>query len=67
MYVWDLALITFCMHLQDKITKEANFILSNQELIESQITQLEAAIKQMEVHKLLVLVLHHTPYLKRIY
>ncbi|XP_028281631.1 tripartite motif-containing protein 46 [Parambassis ranga] len=36
--------------LKDKITKEANFILSNQELIESQITQLEAAIKQMEAN-----------------
>lgn len=34
---------------QDKVTKEVNFILANQETIQSQITQLEAAIKQMEV------------------
>uniref|UniRef100_A0A3P9CE29 Tripartite motif containing 46 n=1 Tax=Maylandia zebra TaxID=106582 RepID=A0A3P9CE29_9CICH len=35
--------------LKDKITKEVNFILANQETIQSQITQLEAAIKHMEV------------------
>lgn len=35
--------------LQDKITKEVSFILANQETIRSQITQLEAVIKQMEV------------------
>uniref|UniRef100_A0A665VMZ9 Tripartite motif containing 46a n=1 Tax=Echeneis naucrates TaxID=173247 RepID=A0A665VMZ9_ECHNA len=34
--------------LKDKMTKEVNFILANQETIKSQITQLEAAIKQME-------------------
>uniref|UniRef100_A0A4W6FTM7 Tripartite motif containing 46 n=1 Tax=Lates calcarifer TaxID=8187 RepID=A0A4W6FTM7_LATCA len=34
--------------LKDKVTKEVNFILANQETIQSQITQLEAAIKQME-------------------
>uniref|UniRef100_A0A8C4GRR2 Tripartite motif containing 46a n=1 Tax=Dicentrarchus labrax TaxID=13489 RepID=A0A8C4GRR2_DICLA len=34
--------------LKDKVTKEINFILANQETIQSQITQLEAAIKQME-------------------
>ena len=38
--------------LQDKISKELSFILANQETIQSQITQLEAAIKQMEVHSL---------------
>uniref|UniRef100_A0A4W6FTK2 Tripartite motif containing 46 n=1 Tax=Lates calcarifer TaxID=8187 RepID=A0A4W6FTK2_LATCA len=36
--------------LKDKVTKEVNFILANQETIQSQITQLEAAIKQMEVN-----------------
>uniref|UniRef100_A0A665VN03 Tripartite motif containing 46a n=1 Tax=Echeneis naucrates TaxID=173247 RepID=A0A665VN03_ECHNA len=36
--------------LKDKMTKEVNFILANQETIKSQITQLEAAIKQMEVN-----------------
>ena len=40
---------TFLLVLQDKVTKEVNFILANQETIQSQITQLEAAIKQMEV------------------
>uniref|UniRef100_A0A3Q1BC81 Tripartite motif containing 46a n=1 Tax=Amphiprion ocellaris TaxID=80972 RepID=A0A3Q1BC81_AMPOC len=35
--------------LKDKITKEVNFILANQETIQSQITQLEAAIKHMEI------------------
>lgn len=37
---------------QDKLTKELNFILANQETIQSQITQLEDAIKQMEVYHL---------------
>lgn len=37
---------------QDKVTKEVNFILANQETIQSQITQLEDAIKQMEVNYL---------------
>lgn len=37
---------------QDKVTKEVNFILANQEKIQSQITQLEDAIKQMEVNYL---------------
>lgn len=41
---------TFVLVLQDKVTKEINFILANQETIQSQITQLEAAIKQMEVN-----------------
>uniref|UniRef100_A0A3P8UN90 Tripartite motif containing 46 n=1 Tax=Cynoglossus semilaevis TaxID=244447 RepID=A0A3P8UN90_CYNSE len=35
--------------LKDKITKEVNFILANQETIQNQITQLDAAIKQTEV------------------
>lgn len=35
---------------QDKVTKEMNFILANQETIQSQICQLEDAIKQMEVN-----------------
>uniref|UniRef100_A0A3Q3K995 Tripartite motif containing 46a n=1 Tax=Monopterus albus TaxID=43700 RepID=A0A3Q3K995_MONAL len=33
---------------QEKVTKEVHFILANQETIQSQITQLEAAVKQME-------------------
>lgn len=40
---------------QDKMNKEVGFILANQETIRSQITQLEAAIKQMEVNKLYIL------------
>ena len=46
----------FCLHpafvlvLQDKVNKEVNYILANQETIQSQITQLEAAIKQTEVN-----------------
>ncbi|XP_022612496.1 tripartite motif-containing protein 46 isoform X1 [Seriola dumerili] len=36
--------------LKDKVTKEVNFILANQDIIQSQITQLEAAIKQMEAN-----------------
>uniref|UniRef100_A0A671W999 Tripartite motif containing 46 n=1 Tax=Sparus aurata TaxID=8175 RepID=A0A671W999_SPAAU len=38
--------------LKDKVTKEMNFILANQETIQSQICQLEDAIKQMEVNYL---------------
>lgn len=41
---------SFVLVLQDKVTKEVNFILANQETIQSQITELEAAIKQMEVN-----------------
>ncbi|XP_047455774.1 tripartite motif-containing protein 46 isoform X2 [Mugil cephalus] len=41
--------------LKDKITKEVNFILANQETIQSQITQLEAAIKQMEANSAVAL------------
>ncbi|KAF7663021.1 hypothetical protein LDENG_00220280 [Lucifuga dentata] len=36
--------------LKDKVTKEVNYILANQETVESQILQLENAIKQMEVN-----------------
>ncbi|KTG39316.1 hypothetical protein cypCar_00018000 [Cyprinus carpio] len=36
--------------LKDKITKELNFILSNQEMVMTQITQLENAITQTEVN-----------------
>lgn len=42
----------FVLVLQDKVTKEMNFILANQETIQSQICQLEDAIKQMEVNYL---------------
>ncbi|XP_028326818.1 tripartite motif-containing protein 46 isoform X2 [Gouania willdenowi] len=41
--------------LKDEITKEVNFILANQETIQSQITQLEAAIKQMEANSAVAL------------
>ncbi|XP_062278593.1 tripartite motif-containing protein 46 isoform X1 [Scomber scombrus] len=41
--------------LKDKVTKEVNFILANQETIQSQITQLEAAIKQMEANSAVAL------------
>ncbi|TWW79180.1 tripartite motif-containing protein 46 isoform X1 [Takifugu flavidus] len=36
--------------LKDKVTKEVNFILANQETIQSQITHLDDAIKQMEAN-----------------
>ena len=39
---------------QEKITKEMNYILSNQETVLTQITQLESAITQTEVCKHLV-------------
>lgn len=45
----SIAVLAFYLVLQDKITKEVNFILANQETIQSQITQLEAAIKHTEV------------------
>uniref|UniRef100_A0A3Q2XMQ0 Tripartite motif containing 46 n=1 Tax=Hippocampus comes TaxID=109280 RepID=A0A3Q2XMQ0_HIPCM len=35
--------------LKDQLTKEVNYILANQETIQSQITQLEGTIKHMEV------------------
>ncbi|XP_060906663.1 tripartite motif-containing protein 46 isoform X2 [Labrus mixtus] len=41
--------------LKEKVTKEMNFILANQETIQSQITQLEAAIKQMEANSTVAL------------
>lgn len=34
---------------QEKVTKEVNYVLASQDTIQSQITQLEAANKQMEV------------------
>lgn len=40
----------FLCLFQDKVTKEVNFILANQETIQSQITHLDDAIKQMEVN-----------------
>ncbi|XP_034409998.1 tripartite motif-containing protein 46 isoform X1 [Cyclopterus lumpus] len=41
--------------LKDKVTKEVNFVVANQETIQSQITQLEAAIKQMEANSAVAL------------
>ncbi|XP_056299875.1 tripartite motif-containing protein 46 isoform X1 [Pseudoliparis swirei] len=41
--------------LKDKVTKEVTFIVANQETIQSQITQLEAAIKQMEANSAVAL------------
>ncbi|XP_061574381.1 tripartite motif-containing protein 46 [Cololabis saira] len=41
--------------LKDKIAKEVSFILANQETIQSQITQLEAAIKLMEANSAVAL------------
>ncbi|XP_078027700.1 tripartite motif-containing protein 46 isoform X1 [Epinephelus lanceolatus] len=41
--------------LKEKVTKEVNFILANQETIQGQITQLEAAIKQMEANSAVAL------------
>ncbi|KAF3691957.1 Tripartite motif-containing protein 46 Gene Y protein [Channa argus] len=41
--------------LKEKIAKEVNFILANQDTIQSQITQLEAAIKQMEANSAVAL------------
>lgn len=49
--------ILFGFTLQDKMAKEVNFILTNQETIQNQITQLEAAIKQMEVLNVFFLLL----------
>lgn len=41
--------------LQEKITKEMNYILSNQDTVLSQITQLESSITQTEVISTLTL------------
>ncbi|XP_034030643.1 tripartite motif-containing protein 46 [Thalassophryne amazonica] len=41
--------------LKDKVNKEVNYILANQETIQSQITQLESAIKQMEANSVVAL------------
>lgn len=47
-----LDVAAFVFVFQEKVTKEVNFILANQETIQSQITQLEDTIKQMEVNYL---------------
>lgn len=36
--------------LKDKVTKQTNFILANQDIIKNQIAQVEATIKQMEAN-----------------
>lgn len=41
--------MTFVLFLKEKITKEMNYILSNQDTVLSQITQLESSITQTEV------------------
>ncbi|XP_026173029.1 tripartite motif-containing protein 46 isoform X2 [Mastacembelus armatus] len=41
--------------LKEKVTKEVSFILANQETIQSQVTKLEAAIKQMEANSAVAL------------
>ncbi|XP_061529938.1 tripartite motif-containing protein 46 [Phycodurus eques] len=41
--------------LKDQLTKEINYILANQETIQSQITQLETAIKHMETNSAVAL------------
>ncbi|KAM3614012.1 uncharacterized protein V6R79_008469 [Siganus canaliculatus] len=41
--------------LKDKVTKEVSFILANQDTIQSQITQLEEGIKQMEANSAVAL------------
>ncbi|XP_077455596.1 tripartite motif-containing protein 46 [Stigmatopora argus] len=43
--------------LKDQLTKEVSYILANQETIQSQITKLEEAIKQMEANS--AVALHH--------
>jgi len=45
----SVCLLCLCLSLQEKITKEMNYILSNQETVLTQITQLESAITQTEV------------------
>lgn len=47
---WSWVFKVVSLVLQDKIAKEVNFILSNQETIQNQISQLEAAVKHMEVN-----------------
>lgn len=46
----QLDVSTFPCLFQDKLTKEVNFILANQEKIQGQISHLDDAIKQMEVN-----------------
>jgi len=48
---WCLTLLIF-LHVvksQEKITKEMNYILGNQDSIQAQITQVESGIAQTEV------------------
>lgn len=42
-----------CQALKDKITKEINYILANQDTVKAQITQLESAITHMELNSAL--------------
>uniref|UniRef100_A0A674DMY8 Tripartite motif containing 46 n=1 Tax=Salmo trutta TaxID=8032 RepID=A0A674DMY8_SALTR len=42
-----------CQALKDKITKEINYILANQDTVKAQITQLESAITHMELNSVL--------------
>ncbi|XP_070991169.1 tripartite motif-containing protein 46-like [Oncorhynchus clarkii lewisi] len=43
-----------CQALKDKITKEINYILANQDTVKAQITQLESAITHLELNSALV-------------
>ncbi len=45
------------MKSQEKITKEMNYILANQESVQAQITQVESGIAQTEVHSSGVLII----------
>lgn len=45
------------MKSQEKITKEMNYILGNQDSIQAQITQVESGIAQTEVHSIGVLII----------
>lgn len=45
------------MKSQEKITKEMNYILGNQDSIQAQITQVESGIAQTEVHSTVVLII----------
>lgn len=44
------------MKSQEKITKEMNYILGNQDSIQAQITQVESGIAQTEVNSTVVLI-----------
>lgn len=45
------------MKSQEKITKEMNYILANQDSVQAQITQVESGIAQTEVHSTGVLIM----------